>query len=175
MTYYKTCDVGHKNIYEDGAGAPLRCAQCGRNIVRAPEKIYVPEAEEPQEPEKAKEADEAPQTEQTEAAPEEVVTFRMLLQSTDGTCIIPVKEEIIVGRNSAGSSYLENFCDVSKEHFKIIPRASGIAATIKDISRFGTYINGTRMAAGSSSILTSGATIGLASEAVMKFTVEEVE
>ncbi len=167
MMYCKICDGGHKNIYEEDQGAPLRCSVCGRNIMRVAEKLYIPENENSEaEGSKVKKDDGEKKAQKA---------FEMSFQSTDGTCVIPVNGETVVGRNSSGKEYLEKFCDVSRAHFTVTPRPSGIAATIKDSSKFGTYINGTKMPAGSSAVLTSGATVGLATDAVLKFIVKEVE
>lgn len=173
MMYVKICDGGHKNIYEAENGAPLKCSVCGRNIVRAQEKLYVPEAGTAEE----KPVEAAP-TEKSEPEGTETVVrkvFAMSLESLDGACTIPVGGELLIGRNSVGKEYLENFGDVSREHFTIIPRNSGISAVIKDCSSFGTYINGKEMKKGSSAIVLDGSEIRLASEAVFKFVVREVE
>ncbi|MBR2079681.1 MAG: FHA domain-containing protein [Clostridia bacterium] len=171
MMYVKVCDGGHKNVYEAENGAPLKCSVCGRNIVRAQEKLYVPD--EIAEEKADKEPDEKKtQTSGTEGSSRK--TFAITLESCNGAVTIPVSGELVIGRNSTGKEYLENFCDVSREHFTITPRASGISAVIKDCSSFGTYINGKEMKKGSSTIVIDGSEIRLASEAAFKLVVREV-
>ena len=89
--------------------------------------------------------------------------------------MIPVREKLDVGRNSAGKEYLGQFPDVTRAHFTIAPRANGISATLTDHGRWGTYINGTRMIKESSVVVSNYSEIRLASRAILLVRVKEVE
>ncbi len=182
MKYCKKCVCGHVNVYE--GASPFKCGSCGRNLMRVRQEEYVPEEEQKEEKppvpaehtaEKDTPVSAVPENDEPDKKEEKkTAVFVQKLESPDGTCVIPVDGTMIIGRNSEGKEYLKWHEDVSREHFVITPRPNGIAATVKDISSFGTYINGKRMQKESSAFITDGATIRLASDAVLKFTVKEV-
>ena len=185
MAYCKHCNCGHVIIFEEMGGAPLLCPKCRRKTMFLKEEKYVEPAPEPvQEPtpepvqEPTPEPAAEPVVEQPPVSePEPVVkkSFLITLESPDGELVLPVREKITVGRNSAGKEYLGRFPDVTREHFEIAPRANGITATLTDHGRWGTYINGTQMIKGSSVVVSNYSEIRLASQAILLVKVKEVD
>jgi hypothetical protein len=49
---------------------------------------------------------------------------------------ILVDKRMVFGRNAEGKEWFVNFLSISREHFEIIPRASGVAANIIDKSSY---------------------------------------
>lgn len=190
MAYCKRCQCGHVLIYENMGGAPLRCPKCSRFIAALKEEIYrepdpaepeVPEISEP-EVEIPQPVEQEPQIPEEEQTPEETTPtpspntngFLITLESPDGEVVIPVTEEIDVGRNAAGKEYLGMFADVTRQHFTIAPRSNGITATLTDHGRWGTYVNGIRMLKETSIVVSNYSEIRLASRAVLLVRVREV-
>lgn len=172
MAYCKHCQCGHTLVYENMGGSPLRCPKCNRFIAALKEEIY-------QEQEPEEKAEEIPQGEQPPEKPEftppaPASRFLITLESPDGELVIPVTQEIKVGRNAAGKEFLGQFGDVTREHFSIAPRSNGITATLTDHSRWGTYINGVRMIKESSVVVSNYSEIRLASRAILLVRVKEV-
>lgn len=172
MAYCKHCPCGHTLIYENMGGSPLRCPKCTRFIAALTEEIYQEQAPE-------EETVEAPLDEQPPEKPETTTfvparRFLITLESLDGELVIPVTQEITVGRNAAGKEFLGQYGDVTREHFSIAPRDNGITATLTDHSRWGTYINGVRMIKESSVVVSNFSEIRLASRAVLLVCVKEV-
>lgn len=176
MAYCKRCQCGHVLIYDHMGGAPLLCPKCTRFIAAIAEEVY-------QEPEHIEQEAKNPEPECPTSSidPAELPlpiaaekNFRITLESPDGELILPVTEQMDVGRNAAGKEYLGNFIDVTREHFTIAPRANGITATLTDHSTFGTYINGVRMIKESSVVVSNFSEIRLASKAVLLVCVREV-
>lgn len=168
MAFCKRCQCSHVLIYEERGGAPLRCPKCSRFLAFINEEVY-------KEPEPIPEPGPEP-TPEPESVPEPVKkSFLITLESPDGELVIPVREKMDVGRNSAGKEYLGQFPDVTRAHFTIAPRANGISATLTDHGRWGTYINGTRMIKESSVVVSNYSEIRLASRAILLVRVKEVE
>jgi hypothetical protein len=171
MAYCKHCQCGHTLVYENMGGSPLRCPKCNRFIAALKEEIYQEQSEE--------QAAETPQEEQPPETPASAPAapasrFLITLESPDGELVIPVTQEITVGRNATGKEFLGQFGDVTREHFSIAPRSNGITATLTDHSRWGTYINGVRMIKESSVVVSNYSEIRLASRAVLLVRVKEV-
>ena len=166
MAYCKHCQCGHTLVYETMGGSPLRCPKCNRFIAALKEEIYQEQPETPREEQPPEKPESAP------AAP--ASRFLITLESPDGELVIPVTQEITVGRNATGKEFLGQFGDVTREHFSIAPRSNGISATLTDHSRWGTYINGVRMIKESSVVVSNYSEIRLASRAVLLVRVNEV-
>jgi len=174
MAYCKRCSCGHVMIYEEFGGAPLRCPTCSRFIAFLKEEVYT-------QPENMEETG---QTGQQEIAPQEETghepapgaekkRFVITLEAPDGELILPVEQEMLVGRNAAGKEYLGQFPDVTRQHLTIAPRANGITATLTDHSRYGTFVNGKRMIKESSVVVSNYSEIRLASKAILLVRVKE--
>lgn len=202
MAWCKRCQCGFLMIFDKIGGAPLRCPKCNRLTLFMNETEYVepaqePEEEKPQEetpqeetpvrepaktpepeptPEPTPEPEPIPEPEPT-PEPEPLVrkSFEISLESPDGEVQIPIWGKTTVGRNAAGKEFLGRFPDVSREHFQITPRANGITATLTDVGRLGTYVNGTRMVKGSSVVVSNYSEIRLATKAILLVRVKEVE
>lgn len=197
MAWCKRCQCGFLMIFDKIGGAPLRCPKCNRLTLFMNETEYVepaqePEEEKPQEETPVREPVETPEPEPTpeptpepEPIPEPEPTpepeplvrksFEISLESPDGEVQIPIWGKTTVGRNAAGKEFLGRFPDVSREHFQITPRANGITATLTDVGRLGTYVNGTRMVKGSSVVVSNYSEIRLATKAILLVRVKEVE
>lgn len=164
MAYCKRCVCGHVNLYEQKGRAPLRCTKCSRFIAAVVEELYEepvqqePKTDRPSEP---REVPEAPKG------------FVITLESPDGSFVLPVTEQITVGRNAAGMDYLVRYADVSRTHFTIEPRFNGISATLTDISSKGTFVNGVRMVKGSSVAVSNSTVLRLANHAILIVRVKE--
>lgn len=186
MSYCKKCVAGHINIYESSGDSPAVCETCGRLLMMQPEEIYQPEKE----PENSSRPDPGSdgcenagkEVEPTEASgltqngnnrPEEkrAAGFSMYFETPDGRKF-PFGEKVIFGRNSTGKQFLKDFSDVSREHFSVKPRFSGICATVTDLSRFGTFVNGERLEQHAPRTVSNGAVIQLGHTAQMKFVIE---
>lgn len=169
MAYCKRCVCGHLNIYEHLGGAPLRCTQCSRFIAAVTEEVY--DSSIRQEPESV-----APQEKFNRIDPPKPHStgFAITLESPEGDLVLPVTEPLTVGRNAAGKDYLVSYADVSREHFVIEPRSNGISATLTDISRHGTFVNGVRMVKGTSIAVSNSALIRLGVNACLVVRVKEV-
>lgn len=146
--YCKKCICGHINTYELQGASPLECDNCGRMLLEVTEELYVPGL-----------------NEETE-----IKKTNMFLCFKDIS--IPIAEKTLIGRNQVGKEWLVNYPDVSREHFYIEPRSSGIGATIEDVSSFGTYLNGHKIRKNTSQFITSGTEIRLASRAELKFIIK---
>lgn len=144
--YCKKCEAGHLNTYATAGAAPLFCSVCNRSLLSVSEEEFV------------------------DTEHEEEKGGCMYLQLQDEK--IYIQERIVVGRNSVGKEVLKDYPDVSREHFVIEARTSGIAATITDKSSYGTYINGERIEKDVPRRVTSGAIIRLASSIEIKFIIE---
>lgn len=185
MAWCKRCQCGFLMIFDKIGGAPLRCPKCNRLTLFMNETEYVepaqePEEEKPQEETPVREPVETPEPEPTPEPtpePEPLVrkSFEISLESPDGEVQIPIWGKTTVGRNAAGKEFLGRFPDVSREHFQITPRANGITATLTDVGRLGTYVNGTRMVKGSSVVVSNYSEIRLATKAILLVRVKEVE
>ena len=147
-----------------------------------PEPEPIPEPEPTPEPEPISEPEPTPEPEpisepEPTPEPEPLVrkSFEISLESPDGEVQIPIWGKTTVGRNAAGKEFLGRFPDVSREHFQITPRANGITATLTDVGRLGTYVNGTRMVKGSSVVVSNYSEIRLATKAILLVRVKEVE
>lgn len=184
MAYCKRCACGHVNVYEQMGGAPLRCTKCSRFIAAITEEVYVEQTQEQQNQEQSQdqtqeqtretEQRQEPQTGETTQPQTGSQGFVITLESPEGDFVLPVTENITVGRNAAGMRYLEHYPDVSRQHFTIEPRLNGISATLTDISSWGTYVNGVRMMKGSSVAVSNSAELRLATKAILIVRVKEV-
>lgn len=171
MAYCKRCVCGHVNIYEKKGHAPLRCTKCNRFIAAVTETIYCESKEEAQIPREEPKAPALPETKPEAPKPK---VFAITLESPEGDFVLPVTAPITVGRNAEGMTYLENYADVSRNHFTIEPRSNGISATLTDISSLGTYVNGVRMVKGSSVAVSNSTVLRLGGSALLVVRVKEV-
>lgn len=146
--YCKKCFCGYINIYNVEGAAPLECESCGRMMLEVTEELYV---------------------HSILNEPKKEETNMYLCYENES---IAVSGKILVGRNNVCKEWLLYYHDVSREHFYIEPRTSGIGATITDVSSFGTYLNGNRIRKNSPQFITSGTEIRLASSATMKFVIK---
>ena len=143
--YSKRCICGHVNIYELQGAAPIECTNCGRMLLGVTEEVYV-----------------------SSGYDDRIEKKTTMFLCFKDECI-PISEKTLIGRNNVGKEWLAKYHDVSREHFYIEPRTSGVGATIVDVSSFGTYLNGHRIRKNSPQLITSGTEIRLASCAEMKF------
>lgn len=173
MAYCKRCVCGHVTVYPQAGQAPLRCSKCSRFIAAVTETVYVEAEEELKTPE------EEPKTveEQPEAPPPPSTRkgFAMTLESPDGDYVLQVAGPMTVGRNAEGRAYLEEYPDVSRNHFTIEPRPNGITATLTDLSSMGTYVNGVRMVKGSSVAISNSTVLRLGNSAFLVVRMKEVD
>ena len=166
MAYCKRCVCGHVTIYEKKGQAPLRCTKCSRFIAAVTETVYVEPKEEP------KIVEEKPKAPPQPPKPK---VFAITLESPDGDYVLPVTGPMTVGRNSEGRAYLEQYADVSRNHFTIEPRSNGISATLTDLSSLGTYVNGVRMVKGSSVAVSNSTMLRLGGSAVLVVRMKEAD
>lgn len=148
MPYYKKCICGHFNTYEKQGLAPPYCEKCNRQLLTIPEESGEPIILDSLEDSNNK----------------------MYLECDSG--IISINGETVVGRNSNGKELLKDCPHVSRKQFVIIPRSSGIAATITDVSTYSnTFLNGEKIGKDNSKIITNGGIINLANEITFKFVI----
>lgn len=152
MSYYKKCICGYFSVYDKSGMAPMYCQKCGRQLLTISEESGSPLNDELQ----------------YENQNQDVAMF---LECEMG--IIPITEELIVGRNCYGKEFLKNYPTVSREQFAIKPRSSGIAAIITDKSSYSTtYLNGEKIGNGNSRIVTNGGIITLSNVISFKFIIK---
>lgn len=169
MAYCKRCVCGNIEHYSLSDNCPEKCSRCGRWLYSALEEKYTLTVVSEQPPVK---------TDQEiipDASTLSVVKSRsvMYLESPNSHFSFPVSREITVGRNSIGQELLEKHLDISREHFTIAPRCSGVGATITDLSSFGTYLNGHRLPKNVPHFVLPGTTIRLASEVELRLIIKE--
>ena len=145
MAYFKKCLCGHLNVYEkQGMSLPF-CEKCSRQIISLPEELYTADVG---------------NTEEKEYSGFDLV-------SDDGQVFHLLKAKQIIGRNALCNEYLKNFPEVSREHFIVKPRSSGLGFTIKDISAYGSSLNGKKMTKNEPVIASNGAVIKLVNRAIL--------
>ncbi len=198
MQYCLRCACGRLSIYARAGGNPPRCV-CGRQL-RGTEEVYKdqpefvppkrpgaePEApaEQPaQEPEKETGAPAGPEQQpeppkpeppEPEApAPQKRTVLRHVLVTGDGRRFVIGEGTVTVGRSGLCAAYLLPFPDVSRYHFRITPRRSGICAMLEDVSMNGTYVNGVRVKKNDAQPIQNGSRLRLASGATLTYVIEE--
>ncbi len=189
MAYCKRCVCGYLNVYEKAGGSPLYCQRDGRPLFGRSEEPYEGQPEfidpnakvHPQDPQPeavAQPVEEPPMEEAENTADsllDDMQAQRVLRYylTTPAGHKYQITGEAIVGRLGLAKDYLISFRDVGREHCVITPSASGVFAILEDRSRFGTYLNEVRVQKETPVPLTSGSVLRLASQAKLKFVIEE--
>jgi hypothetical protein len=131
MAYYKLCECGTKNYFEQRGSSPRKCDNCNRSLfgfsVMDEEAVGY------------KSNDFDLTVENTDSFREEH-TIRFTLESMDGKQKIEIPYEgCSIGRASHGSEFLQNKKSVSREH--IVVKYWKMGLLVEDISKFGTYVD----------------------------------
>ena len=136
MAFYKLCDCGKKNVFENRGLAPRRCESCGRSLL----DFSV-----------ADEDDEHEEVEESQASGFDelsIETFHYTLEDLCGNYAIAIPPSGgIVGRAALGAENLEANRAISREHIRVSYRGH-IGLLIEDISRYGTFLNDERLVKG---------------------------
>lgn len=132
MAYCKLCLCGEKIVFETPMSFPEVCPVCGRwtmdFMTYREDDPALEQAPSPEAPE---------ELEELEDGPERRYELRI-----EGGGVIPIPEEGgEVGRDGLGAELLKNCLSVSRRHLQVTPRP-GYGVILKDISRYGTLLNG---------------------------------
>lgn len=84
---------------------------------------------------------------------------RYTLLAEDGGRIDIPEEGGVVGRTGLGAEYLASFFSVSRQHLQVMPCSGGVL--LKDISSYGTFVDGRALNKGEPVRAVSGARITL--------------
>lgn len=131
MAFYKLCDCGKKNVFEQRHLAPRKCAFCGRQLQS---KSIIDEDEEiNNEP-------------ISDTVIDEIVDksdFHLELLDGNGMIQIP-RHGVIIGREAAGAEFVKEDLEISRLHFAVFGRGL-LGLSVYDLSKNGTFVNGERV------------------------------
>lgn len=128
MAFYKLCDCGEKNIFEERFLAPRKCKYCGRQL----QSKHIIDEDEITENETVPEAD--------DNEPEESSCFRLELVDGEGSIRIP-QQGALIGREALGAEMLRDDLEISRVHFAVFCRGL-LGLSVYDLSKNGTFVNG---------------------------------
>lgn len=153
MSYYKICVCGEKTVFENPMGYPERCSSCHRSLEEPPtyreeEKVLMNETPAPQQP----------ISRLAPAASGVNATYAFQLPSG---AVIPIPEGGgIIGRTELGAELLADYPSVSRQHIRVFLHET-LGILVKDISSYGTIVDGIRIDKNTPTHVAENATITL--------------